>query len=211
MRRLAVVTGTSRGIGAATATALREAGLEVVALTRSAGCDVSREADVERAFAKLKRVDVLVNNASVLTPRKPMVDVTVAEWDETMAVNLRGVFLCSRAAVRLMTPARSGLIINVSSSVGKRAATGWGPYAVSKWGVEGFTKCLAEEVRDAGIKVIALNPAGTRTAMRAAAFPEEDPRTLKTPDAVARCIARLAAGEIAFETGDSLDYDRICG
>ncbi len=209
--KLAMVTGTSRGIGRSIAVALGSEGAKVIGVSRGDGYDVSREADVERLFAGIQRLDILVNNASILTPRKPMMDVTVAEWDETMAVNLRGVFLCARAALRLMLPQRSGLIVNLSSGAGKRPVTNWGAYAVSKWGVEGFTKCLAEEVRAAGIKVIALNPGGTRTTMRAGAFPEEDPQTLKTPEAVARCLARLATGEIAIETGDSLDYDCICG
>ena len=207
--QVAVVTGASRGIGRAIAEALRGEGAEVMGVSRSGGFDVSREADVEGLFAGLQKLDILVNNAGILTPRNPIANVTVTEWDETMAVNLRGVFLCSRAALRLMVPARSGLIINLSSGAGKRALANWGAYAVSKWGVEGFTKCLAEEVREAGIRVIALNPAGTRTTMRASAFPEEDPMTLKTPEAVAQCVTRLAAGEIGFESGDSLDYDRL--
>jgi NAD(P)-dependent dehydrogenase (short-subunit alcohol dehydrogenase family) len=206
---IVLVTGSSRGIGQAIAAAFRAHGDTVLGASRSEGCDVSREKDVQRLFAKLDRLDVLVNNAGVLTPRKPMAEVTAAEWDETMAVNLRGVFLCTRAALQLMVPARSGLIVNLSSGAGKRAAPRWGPYAVSKWGVEGFTKTVAAEVEAAGIKVVAVSPGGTRTSMRAAAYPAEDPRTLKAPERVAEMIVRLATGEIAFKTGDSLDYDGI--
>jgi len=201
-----VVTGTSRGIGKAVAEAFRANGATVVGVSRADGCDVSREVDVGRLFAGLDRLDVLVNNAGILTPRKPMMDVTVEEWDATMAVNLRGVFLCTRAALKLMIPQRSGLIINVSSGAGKRAAPEWGAYAVSKWGVEGFTKTVAEEVKDTGVQVIAVNPGGTRTGMRALAFPDEDPLTLKTPEKVAEFIVSLATGEIAFHNGDSVDY-----
>jgi len=89
---------------------------------------------------------------------------------------------------------------------GKRPVANWGAYAVSKWGVEGFTKCLAEELKDTGIKVIAVNPGGTRTGMRASAFPEEDPRTLKTPEKLARWIVALATGKIKCRSGDSMDY-----
>lgn len=202
----AVVTGASRGIGAAVAAALRATGAEVVAASRSTGCDVSREADVERLFAGLKRLDVLVNNAAVLTPRKPLVEVTAAEWDETMAVNLRGVFLCTRAALRIMVPQRRGLIVNMSSGVGQRAAPTWGPYAVSKWGVEGLTKTVAEEVREAGITVIAVNPGGTRTAMRAAAYPNEDPRRLKTPEQFAAWLLPVLTGQRPVASGESVEY-----
>jgi NAD(P)-dependent dehydrogenase (short-subunit alcohol dehydrogenase family) len=201
-----LVTGTSRGIGAALVPAFQSAGATVITASRSDGFDVSREADVTRLFAGVSQLDVLVNNAAILTPRKPLVDVTVAEWDATMAVNLRGVFLCSRAALRLMVPRGRGLIINLSSGVGKRAVSDWGAYAVSKWGVEGFTKCLAEEVKATGVQVIAVNPGGTRTGMRAAALPEEDPLTLKPAAAVAEFIVKLASGVVAFHSGDSLDY-----
>ncbi len=201
-----VVTGASRGLGAAVAAALRATCADVVPASRSAGCDVSREADVERLFAGLRRLDVLVNNAGVLTPRKPLVAVTAAEWDETLAVNLRGAFLCMRAALRIMLPQRSGLIINLSSGVGQRAAPTWGPYAVSKWGVEGLTKLAAEEVREAGIRVIAVNPGGTRTAMRAAAYPSEDPQRLKTPEQFAAFLLPIITGQRPVATGESVDY-----
>lgn len=204
--QIAVVTGASRGIGRSVAEAYRREGATVVGASRSEGCDVSREEDVARLFAGLTRLDILVTNAGTLTPRKPMVDVTTREWDESMAVNLRGVFLCTRAALRLMIPQRRGLIIGLSSGVGKRAAPGWGPYAVAKWGVEGFTKTVAEEVKEFGIKVGAVNPGGTRTQMRAEAYPEEDPMTLKTTEELAQFFVALASGEVSFHTGDSLDY-----
>lgn len=204
---VAVVTGSSRGIGRAVAEMLAARGVRVVRASRTEGCDVSREADVERLFARLDRLDVLVNNAAVLTPRKPIVEVTCAEWDETMAVNVRGVFLCTRAALRLMVRQRSGWIINLSSGAGKRAAPMWGPYAVSKWAVEGLTKCVAAEVKDYGISVIALNPGGTRTAMRAAAYPQEDPMTLKPPEKVAEFIWEILSGKRKVQSGDSVDYD----
>src|SRR2546426_5306118 len=133
---IAVVTGTSRGIGRAIAEALRATGAKVIGASRSEGCDVSREEDVVRLFAGLDRLDVLINNAGILTPRKLMIEVTTREWDETLAANLRSVFLCTQAALKIMIPQRSGLILNISSGAGKRAAPGWGAYAVSKWGAE---------------------------------------------------------------------------
>lgn len=207
--KVAVVTGASRGIGKAVAEAYRREGATVVTASRGEGCDVSREEDVVRLFAGLKRLDILINNAGILTPRKPMVEVTADEWDATTAVNLRGVFLCTRAALRLLIAQRSGLIINMSSGAGKRAAPGWDAYAVAKWGVESFTKTVAEEVKDAGVKVITVNPSGTRTAMRAQAYPDEDPMTLKAPEELAEFLVAVAVGEVKSQTGDSLDYERI--
>lgn len=205
--QVAVVTGHSRGIGQAVAAALAAAGADVTGGARSTGCDVSQEADVTRLFERLTRLDILVNNAAILTPRGSFAEVSAADWDATLAVNVRGVFLCTRAALRLMLPQRRGLIINVSSGAGKRAVPGWGPYAVSKWAVEGLTRCLAAEVAVAGIRVVAINPGATRTAMRARAYPLEDPGTLSPPAAVGRFVVDLATGKIPFQTGDSLDYN----
>ena len=208
--QIILVTGTSRGIGKAVAEAFTAEGAQVVGASRSSGCDVSRETEVKKLFADIRkrfgRLDVLVNNAGILTPRKLIVGVTAKEWDATMAANLRSVFLCTRAALQVMIPKRSGLIVNISSGAGKRAAPQWGPYAVSKWAVEGFTKSVAEEVRESGVNVIAINPGGTRTAMRAMAYPNEDPQTMKTPEELAEFFVSLVAGDISYHSGDSIDY-----
>jgi NAD(P)-dependent dehydrogenase (short-subunit alcohol dehydrogenase family) len=208
--KITLVTGASRGIGKAIADAFQQAGARVIGVSRNEGCDVSNEEHVEKLFKNIQQrhrtLHILVNNAGILTPRKPIVEVTAHEWDDTMAVNLRGVFLCTRAALRLMIRQRSGLIINLSSGVGRRAAPEWGPYAVSKWGLEGLTKVVAEEVKPHRIKVVAINPRPTRTHMRALAYPDEDPQNLKTPGELGKFFVAVATGEIRCESGDSLDY-----
>lgn len=208
--KVAVVTGASRGIGKAVAEAFTAAGATVVGVAFSWGCDVSSETDVEKLFERIerkhRRLDILVNNAGILTPRKPLAQVTLHEWRQTLRVNVNGVFLCTRAALQLMIPRRSGLIINLSSGAGKRPAPEWGPYGVSKWAVEGFTKTVAAEVQQFGIDVVAINPGGTRTQMRAAAYPDEDPLTLHAPEDVANFFVAVASGKIKFAPGDSLDY-----
>jgi NAD(P)-dependent dehydrogenase (short-subunit alcohol dehydrogenase family) len=208
--RIAIVTGTSRGIGRALLEALRGAGASVYPCSRSEGCDVRSTESVERLFAEVQRregrLDLLVNNAGILTERKPLVQVTDSEWDESMAVNLRGVFLCTRAALRIMLPQASGLIVMISSGAGRRPAPLWGPYGVAKWGVEGLTRAVGAEVESAGVRVVAVNPGGTRTGMRARAYPDEDPATVKPPEELARFIVALAGGEIPFTSGESLDY-----
>ena len=205
-----VITGTSRGLGKALVKAFREAGARVMGASRSEGYDVTKPDDVRALFAaaldEFGRVDILVNNAGVLTPRKPLVEVTVEEWNQSIAGNLTSVFLCMREALRSMIPNGSGLIINVSSGVANRPAPTWGPYAAAKWGAEGLTKLVAEEVRDQGIRVVSVNPGRTRTPMRAMAYPDEDPATVKTPEETARFFVALAAGDVPFESGDWLEY-----
>jgi len=204
-----LVTGTSRGLGEALAAAFRDEGARVVGASRSGGFDVSREADVKRLFESEELrggLDILVNNAGVLTPRKPLTEVALSEWEESVRVNLTGVFLCMRESLRLMIPAGNGLIINVASGVSNRAAPTWGPYAAAKWGVEGLSRLVAEEVKDQGVRVVSINPARTRTPMRAAAYPDEDPESVKTPQETALYFVAVAAGDIPFESGDLLAY-----
>lgn len=228
--RVAVVTGASEGIGRAVAAALAREGARVAVAARRAGpleaaaremagegvdvlpvpADVSRERDVDRLFRRTERelgpVDILVNNAGVLTSRARLVDVPPADWDLSLDANLRSVYLCTRRALRAMIDRRDGRIINLSSGAGKRAAPRWGPYAVAKFGVEGLTRLVAEEVRTAGVTVNAVNPGGTRTRMRAAAYPEEDPAALPAPEELAGIFVYLASRFGRHLTGKSLDW-----
>jgi len=207
--RVAVVTGTSRGLGKAIADLFVAEGARVITASRSEGIDISAENDVRKLFARATeagQLDVLVNNAGLFTPRKPLVDVTLEEWEASIRTNLTGVFLCMREALRIMIPQKNGMILNVSSGVSTRAAPTWGPYATAKWGVEGLTKLAAEEAKESGVRMAAVNPSRTRTPMRAAAYPDEDPSTVKTPEETARYYLALATGDVEFETGASLDY-----
>jgi NAD(P)-dependent dehydrogenase (short-subunit alcohol dehydrogenase family) len=100
---------------------------------------------------------------------------------------------------------RDGSIINVSSGVGRVGRAGWGAYAVSKFGVEGLSQVLADELRKQSIRVNTVNPGGTRTAMRAAAYPHEDPATLQSPDEVTPIFLYLASDQSAGVTGRAFD------
>ena len=225
----AMITGSSRGLGRAVALRYAREGarvslcsrtpkeIEAVAqeIRRAGGeaiglkADVSQERDVDRLTAMtLKafgRLDVLVNNAGVLTPRAPIHQVKVTDWDATLAVNLRGAFLCIRSVLPHLLKQGSGSVINVSSGAGKRRAPTWGPYAVSKFGIEGLTGAVAEETRGSGVRVNAINPGGTRTSMRASAYPEEDPTQLQTPEDIAGIFVYLASDASREVTGLSLD------
>ena len=204
--QVAVVTGGGRGIGRATAIAFAEEGarVAVVARTKSelesvvrritnAGgraiaiqTDVTKEDEVEAMVGKVVdefgRVDILVNSAG-FAKHAYIQDIQTDVWDLTMNVNLRGVMLCSRAAYRNMLQRKSGYIINISSGAGKHGSPKYGVYSTSKFGVIGFTECLAAEGRRNGIKASVICPGPVATRMRSGNHPGEDPsRLMKAQD-----------------------------
>ena len=227
--KAALITGGSRGIGRAVAAAYAQAGAEVFICGRDergvaaalreiaeaggsidgAAGDVGNRADAERlvwaALERFGRVDVLVNNASILGPRQELADYPIGAWEEVLRINLTGIFLITRAVLPGMIARRAGSIINVTSGVGRRGKARWGAYAVSKAGLEGFTQVLSDEVREAGIRVNSVNPAATRTRMRAAAYPAEDPQTLPTPEQVVPLFMYLASDASEDVSGQSLE------
>ncbi len=227
--KVALVTGGSQGIGKAVASAYARAGARVWICARNAaqveqavsdirveggeveGCagDVGKSDDIERVVESTVRrygaIHILVNNASVLGPRVAIADYPLEPWEEVIRVNLTGLFLTTREVLKVMMPQRQGSIINVSSGVGRFGKPRWGAYSVSKFGVEGFTKMLAEELKDVSIRVNAVNPGPTRTIMRAEAYPEEDPAKLATPAEIMAVFLYLAAEESAGVTGESFD------
>jgi NAD(P)-dependent dehydrogenase (short-subunit alcohol dehydrogenase family) len=230
--KTALITGGSRGIGKAVAVAYAREGAGVFlcgrkeasvrktieeiesAGGRASGCagDVGKIDDVRRivqtAIAQFDSIDVLVNNASLLGPRVPIVDYPAAVWEEVLRVNLTGIFLMSQAVIKVMMPKRRGSIINVSSGVGRTGKARWGAYGASKFGVEGLTQGLAEELKEAGIRVNAVNPEPTRTEMRADAYPEEDPLTLPVPDDIVPVFLYLALNDSIDVTGQSFDAQK---
>jgi NAD(P)-dependent dehydrogenase (short-subunit alcohol dehydrogenase family) len=186
--QVAVVTGAGRGIGRAVAITLAREGAAVVLASRSAGelegvareigqaggralgvpTDVRQEAAVEalarRALAEWQRVDVLVNAAGVAT-FAPVTDSKLDDWDQMLAVNLRGAVLCCRAVLPAMVARRRGTIINLGSVVTSRALTGSGAYTASKYGLLGFSRVLAEEMRPHGVRVGVLSAGATDTPL----------------------------------------------
>jgi NAD(P)-dependent dehydrogenase (short-subunit alcohol dehydrogenase family) len=226
---VAIITGASRGLGRAVAVRFAREGARVALCSRDANAveeaardirraggevlamkaDVSSDREVDRLVGQtlktFERIDTLVNNAGVLIPKMPLQQVRITDWDLTMAVNLRGPFLCLRAVLPHMLARREGSIINVSSGAGKREAPLWGPYAVSKFGVEGLTLVAAGEARGHGVRVNAVNPGGARTTMRAMAYPGEDPTTLPAPEELTGVFVYLASPASREVTGQSLD------
>ncbi len=227
--KVALVTGGSRGIGKAVAAAYAREGAEVVVTARdlggleaaakeirnSGGRVVALQSDVadrhqvkdlaKEINRRFGRLHVLLNNASLLGPRVPILEYPEEEWEAAMAVNLNGPFFVIKACLPLMTAGGEGSIINVSSGVGRIGKPRWGAYAASKFGLEGLTQVLAAELQPLHIRVNAVNPGGTRTTMRAAAYPEEDPLTLPTPEEITPVFVYLASDASRDVTGQSLE------
>jgi NAD(P)-dependent dehydrogenase (short-subunit alcohol dehydrogenase family) len=186
--QVAVVTGAGRGIGRAIAGALGREGAAVVLAARSGSeletvareieqaggralavpTDVRQEASVEalvrRALAEWRQVDVLVNAAGVAT-FAPVTDSKLDDWDQMLAVNLRGAVLCCRGALPSMVGRHRGTIINVGSVVTSRSLAGSAAYTASKYGLLGFSRVLAEEMRPHGVRVGVLSAGATDTPL----------------------------------------------
>lgn len=227
--QVALITGGSAGIGRATAIVLAEAGVqtficarheeELARLAEEAALsgvtieyrktDVGLPAEVDALMTWIRqrsdRLDIVVNAAGILGRQAPLIEITPREWDDVIRTNLTGTFLVCRAAAHLMIARRAGCIITISSGVGHQARAGWGPYAVSKFGVEGLTQTLGAELAPFGIRVFAVNPGRTRTRMRAAAYPLEDPNTLKPPEAVADALLRLIIHPDKARSGECVE------
>ena len=217
--QVAVVTGAARGVGAAVAKKLAEMGAHVVLVARNVeqlnqvrdeiaraggnasvhACDLMDAAAVEAlgqaVVAEHKRCDILVNNAGVGLQGKPLHEVSPEEWDLVFNTNLRGPFLMVRALAPLMIAARGGHIINISSLAGKNPLPKGAAYAASKWGLNGLTYSVAEELREYGIRVSAVAPGSINTdfgdhAGRGAAS-GKDPKKKLQPEDVAAVVAEL--------------------
>ena len=144
-------------------------------------------------------------NAGTLGPREPIIHYPVPAWEKVVKANLTAVFLVTREALGVMARQKEGVIINLSSGVGRIGKARWGAYAAAKFGVEGLTQVVAEEVKEWNIRVNAVNPGGTRTEMRAEAYPDEEPTTLPTPEEIAPIFVYLASDESREISGKSFD------
>jgi NAD(P)-dependent dehydrogenase (short-subunit alcohol dehydrogenase family) len=129
------------------------------------------------------RLDGLLHNAAILGERVPVEHYDLQLWDEVMQVNFNGVVMLTRFLLPQLRQSKQASLIFTSSGVGVTPRAYWGPYAISKYALEGFAQLLASELENTSdIRVSVLNPGATRTRMRALAYPSEDPQTLKTSD-----------------------------
>lgn len=210
--KIALVTGASRGIGAATAIRLAGLGWHVVLAARTeAGLtetedaihaaggtativplDLLKPAEIDRLAAAIAerwgRLDLLVLNAATLGSLSPLAHADPVEFGTVMALNVTAQWRLIRNFDAMLRRAR-GTVVAVSSSVATRDEAYWGPYAASKAALEKLVGTYAAEMRVLGVNALLVDPGATRTVMRARAFPGEDASTLKTPDVVAKAIA----------------------
>ncbi|MBY0226425.1 MAG: SDR family NAD(P)-dependent oxidoreductase [Hyphomicrobium sp.] len=214
--RLALVTGATRGIGRAVAVTLAKAGAHVIAVGRTHGALEELDDEIQKVgepatlltldlrkgekidglgptiFERWGKLDVFVGNAAMLGPLSPLPHVTADAWQHVIDVNLTANWRLIRTLDPLLKRSDAGRVILVSSGAADGRYAYWGPYAISKAGVECMGKMYAAECENTPVRVAIVNPGATRTAMRAKAFPGEDPMTIPAPEDVAPLFLELA-------------------
>ena len=225
-RRIAVVTGGAKGIGAAVADRLEQDGFTPVvwdiAAPMQAGrshiaCDVSDERSVADAVAATERehgpIAILVNNAGLTGPSTTVAETPLAQWQKVQAINLTGTFLCSRAVAVAMLPRGFGRIVNIASLAGKEGTPTLSAYSAAKAGVIAFTKAHGKELAGTGILVNAVAPAAIETDFLqqmseetvATMIAKSPLRRLGTVAELAELVAWLASERCSFSTGAVFD------
>lgn len=215
--RIALVTGASRGIGRAVALAYARAGATVIAFARSKKDLETLDDEIRAAtgspavlvaetltdgakidataaaiFHRYKRLDILVGNAAIVGQLSPMGHYTPKMWDDVIALNLTANWRLIRAFDPLLRQSDAGRAIFVTSGVARAAEMYWGPYAVSKAGLEHMVKIYAGEMAHTKVRANILDPGRIRTGMRAQVRPGEDPTTLPPPESLVPAFLKLA-------------------
>lgn len=216
---LALVTGASRGIGRAVALALAEQGAHVVAAARTVGGLEELDDDIRARGGKATlleldlrngdkidqlgpalyqrwgKLDVFVGNAGILGPLSPLHHVTEEAWNAVMAINLSANWRLIRTLDPLLKRSDAGRAVFLTSGAASGKYAYWGPYAVSKAGLEALVRTYAHEVADTTVRVNLVNPGAVATQMRAKAFPGEDPKTLPAPEEIVPLVLELVGPE----------------
>jgi NAD(P)-dependent dehydrogenase (short-subunit alcohol dehydrogenase family) len=214
--RLALVTGASRGLGAAIARRFAAEGAELILVARTVGgleetddavraagshatlvpLDIADFAALDRLggaiFERHKRLDILVANAGILGSLSPLGHIEPKEWQRVIDVNLTANWRLIRSLDPLLRASPAGRAIFVTSAAAQAPRAYWGAYAVAKAGLEHLVGIYASEVEQTALKVNLVDPGRLRTAMRAQAYPGEDPRTLPLPETVTELFVELA-------------------
>lgn len=151
------------------------------------------------------RLDGILHNAGILGERVPLADYPVNVWDDVMAVNLRAPFVITQALLPLLEKSKHASVVFAGSGVGREARECWGAYSVSKIAIEAVSQLFAKERVNSNIRFNCINPGATRTAMRAKAYPNEDPKTLPTPDSIMPAYLYLMGEDSLHMNGQSID------
>ncbi|WP_338882370.1 YciK family oxidoreductase [Xenorhabdus sp. TH1] len=154
---------------------------------------------------RYSRLDGVLHNAGLLGAVSPIVEQPVQLWHEVMQVNVNATFMLTQALIPLLLKSTSASLVFTSSSVGRQGRSGWGAYAVSKFATEGLMQVLAEEYRDTSLRINCINPGGTRTNMRASAFPDENSAKLKTPADIMPVYLYVMGDDSRNDSGISFD------
>jgi len=230
--RIILVTGASDGIGREAALTYAEYGASVILIGRNeeklkgvaqeieaAGGTSARwytldlltctpatcQELAQRISTHYPRLDGVLHNAGLLGEVRPMDEQDPEIWQQVMQVNINGTFFLTQALLPLLLNSDSGSLVFTSSSVGREGRANWGAYAVSKFATEGMMQVLAEEYQSRHLRVNCINPGGTRTKMRASAFPTEDPQKLKTPADIMPLYLWLMGDDSCRKTGMTFD------
>jgi NAD(P)-dependent dehydrogenase (short-subunit alcohol dehydrogenase family) len=227
--RIALVTGASRGIGRAVALALAREGAHVVAVARTVGgleeiddeakkvgssttlvpLDMRDFAGLYRLAAALneryQHLDILIGNAAIGGQRSPLDHIEPQAWDDAFAINVTANFHLIRAMAALLRNAQAGRAVFITSGAATNARAYGGPYSASKAALNALARTYAAETDSTPIRVNLFNPGPTRTRMRAAIMPGEDPMTLPTPEEVAEKIVELCLPDVTA-TGKLYDF-----
>ncbi len=230
--RIALVTGASRGIGRAAALALAAAGAHVVAVARTPGAlealddeirgltgqpttlvpmDIAEGDGLDQLglaiHERFGRLDILVHAAAILGPMTPVGHIEPQHWDRIIAVNLTATYRLIRSMEPLLRVAERPRAIFLTSGRAVRPKAFWGPYGVTKAGLEHLVRTWADELEQTNIRAVLLDPAVMRTRMRAEAMPGEDPTALPDPSEIGPLILELAQADLGMPTASVVFSD----
>jgi NAD(P)-dependent dehydrogenase (short-subunit alcohol dehydrogenase family) len=230
--RIALVTGASRGIGRAAALSLAEAGAHIVAVARTQGALEALDDELRRAghppatlvpmdiaepdgfdqlglalHQRFGRLDILVHAAAILGPMTPVFHIEPSHWDRVVAVNLTASYRLIRAMEPLLRAAAAPRAIFLTSGRAIRPKAFWGPYGVTKAGLEHLVRTWADELEQTHIRAVLLDPSVMRTRMRAEAMPGEDPAQLPDPSEIGPLIVELAQADLGLPTASVVFED----